>query len=283
MPGPGDSALITANGAYSVTLDADATVASLTLGGSSGTQRLENPAYNFTLNSASQVRSNGVMSLSGGVLAGSGLLSINGQFNWSGGAHRCWKRPRAGSNGILEAGGTSSLDFSGVMTNAGIVRLTSGALRCIAWSSYGGGYGLLVNAPGGLIDFQADVVLDKFDDATGTGAPALINQGTVRKSAGSGSSSINPPFYNSGTLDVQSGTVAITGGGGGAGVFQAAAGATVAYPADYEVDGVITGSGTNLLSGGVFTLKGSIAGQFVWSGGIMEPTPAAPWPLTECW
>jgi hypothetical protein len=126
---------------------------------------------------------------------------------------------------------------------------------------------LLVNSPGGLIDFQADVTLDFYNDGTGIGTPAVINQGTVRKSAGSGTSNINTPFYNSGTLDVQSGTLAVNGGGSGSGVFQAEAGATLAYPANYEVDGLMTGPGTNLLNGGVLTLKGSIAGQLVWVSG----------------
>jgi hypothetical protein len=269
VPGPSDNALITLSGSYTVSLDGDATVGNLTLGGSTGTQNLQNPGYTFTVNGASQVQSNGVMSLNGGVLAGSGLLTINGRFNWSGGRIGAGTALTLGSSGLFVSAGAGLLDFSGVLTNAGTIRLTSGVLRCIAYSAYSGGYGLLVNAPGGLIDFQADVGIDAYNDATGVGAPALINQGTIRKSAGSNSSSISLPFYNSGMLDVQSGTVAITGGGNGNGIFKAEAGATLAYPTDYEVDGVISGSGTNLLSGGVFTLKGSIAGLCVWSAGII--------------
>jgi len=37
VPGPGDGVLITEDGTYTVTLDVDAIVASLTLGGSTGT------------------------------------------------------------------------------------------------------------------------------------------------------------------------------------------------------------------------------------------------------
>src|SRR4029077_7026204 len=154
------------------------------------------------------------------------------------------------ANGVLVGAG-GALDFSGILTNAGTIKLVSGIFRCIAYSAYGGGYALLVNAPGGKIDFQADVPLAYFNDNSGVGTPALINQGVVRKSGGSGTSSLDAPLYNSGTLDVQSGTLAVNGGGNGRGVFQAEAGATLAYPADYEVDGVITGPGTNLLNGAV--------------------------------
>ncbi len=267
VPGASDTALITSSGNYTVTLDSDVTLTSLTLGGTIGTQTLGDPSYNLSLNGASVVGSNGVVSLGGGVLAGSGLLTVNGKLNWTGGRIGAGSTLALAANGVLVAAGNGNLDFSGVMTNAGTIRLTSGTFRCIALSSYGGGYGLLVNAPGGLLDFQADVLLDRYNDGTGVGAPALINQGTVRKSAGGGTSSINTPCYNSGTLDVQSGTVAVNGGGSGSGVFQAEAGATLAYVADYEVDGTMTGPGTNLLSGGVLALKGSIAGQFVWVSG----------------
>ena len=46
VPGASDTALITSSGTYTVTLDSDVTLASLTLGGTSGTQTLDNPNYN---------------------------------------------------------------------------------------------------------------------------------------------------------------------------------------------------------------------------------------------
>jgi hypothetical protein len=216
-------------------------------------------ALNGSLNTSNAVLTAGVLGGTNGVIAD--------VLTWTGGTIGAGSTLTVASHGVLLAAGSGDLDFSGVMTNTGTIRLTSGTFRCIDWSAYGGGYGLLVNSPGGLIDFQADVTLDFYNDGTGIGTPAVINQGTVRKSAGSGTSNINTPFYNSGTLDVQSGTLAVNGGGSGSGVFQAEAGATLAYPANYEVDGVMTGPGTNLLNGGVLTLKGSIAGQFVWVSG----------------
>src|SRR5262249_29602340 len=77
------------------------------------------------------------------------------------------------------------------------------------------------------------------------------------------------PFFNPnpGKLQVKSGRLSLTGGGSGTGVFQADPTGTLEYPVDYEVDGFMTGAGTNLLSGGGLTFKGTNSGQFIWTGG----------------
>src|ERR1051325_5197974 len=82
VPGMGDTALITNSGTYSVTLDGDVTLGSLTVGGASGTQTLDDPSFNFTLSSASAIKTNAVFSLDAGTLGGPGLLTVNGRFNW---------------------------------------------------------------------------------------------------------------------------------------------------------------------------------------------------------
>ena len=73
-PGAGDTADITNNGTYTVTLDVSATVGGLILGGASGTQTLTNSASTLTLTNASIVKTNGNLNLGGGTLSGSGLL-----------------------------------------------------------------------------------------------------------------------------------------------------------------------------------------------------------------
>jgi len=59
VPGSSDIVEITLDGTYTVTLDVNATVAGLTLGGSSGTQTLFMNGRTFTLNGASTVQANG--------------------------------------------------------------------------------------------------------------------------------------------------------------------------------------------------------------------------------
>ena len=90
----------------------------------------------------------------------------------------------------------------------------------------------------------------------------MINQGVLRKSGGNGTTTIRPTFNNSGTLDVQTGTVNLYNGQG-SGVFLPEAGATLNFQTTYEVDSALTGAGTNLLNGGTFTLNGNINGSNV--------------------
>jgi hypothetical protein len=261
VPGVSDDAVVTNSGSYSVTLDTNPVViASLTLGGSGGQQSLATAGNNLTLNNASQVETNGVLQLEGdGVLGGAGPLAVKGQLDWTGGRIDVNSVLTVATNGLVYLDGDGSfLDFSGVLTNAGTILLTNGGIRCVVYSTYGGGYGLLVNAAGGLIDLRDGSFIGFYNDSSGSGTPAVLNYGTVRKSSGGDTTLIDPRFTNSGTLDAQVGTISVNGGGSGSGVFQAEAGATLAYAADYEVDGTLTGEGTNALTHGTFTLNGRL-------------------------
>jgi hypothetical protein len=74
-------------GTYTVTLDVNADVASLTIGGSSGTQTLRiNSARRIAVATASTVGPRGIIDLDGnGSLEGNGNLTVNGRVNWAGG------------------------------------------------------------------------------------------------------------------------------------------------------------------------------------------------------
>ena len=81
-PGPTDNALITVSGTYTVTVDANASVRSLTLGGSTGTQRLAGGT--LTIGAESPIGGNGVLSVQtvdGVGIAGVGTLVIRGTLN----------------------------------------------------------------------------------------------------------------------------------------------------------------------------------------------------------
>ena len=85
VPGMGDNAFIVAGGTYTVTLNVPAEVATLTVGGATGTQTLSNSSQTLTLDGASTIAPNGVYIQIGGTLTGAGMLTVNGMFNWSGG------------------------------------------------------------------------------------------------------------------------------------------------------------------------------------------------------
>src|ERR1700690_1515347 len=201
VPGASDIAVINSSGTYTVTLDTSPTVGSLTLGGA-GKQTLTTAGYNLALNNASLVKANGILAFNGGNLSGPGLLTVIGQFNWTNGTIDASSTLTVATNGMLVLAGNngSSYVMQGTLTNAGIVQLVSGNLQL----NYCNG-GPLINLSGGLLDLKSDVSI-----VSGCGGgPSLINMGTVRKSGGTGTSTIYPTFNNNGTLDVQTGTVSL--------------------------------------------------------------------------
>src|SRR5262249_1835449 len=126
--------------------------------------------------------------------------------------------------------------------------------------------------------------------------PQFENGGLVRKSAGSGTSTIGVSFNNSGTVEGQVGTITFSvanvfggqfnvasgaalnfsSGGTITGTFNAAAGATVTFSGgNFGVipKSSLTGAGTYILSGGELTLQEVIANLQL-SGGTIHLSPS---------
>src|SRR4051794_35469978 len=78
VPGASDNAYITTGGTYTVTVNAATSVNSVTVGGMSGTQTLSLTAGTFTINLASAMGTNGVLSLAGGTLAVAADVTVAG-------------------------------------------------------------------------------------------------------------------------------------------------------------------------------------------------------------
>jgi hypothetical protein len=140
--------------------------------------------------------------LEGANLAGSG--TINGVLTWlSGTLANGNVALTVGTNGVLVLAGTNGVDYalSSTLYNQGTIKLVSGNLLI---SACGSSAGELINDPSGLVDFQNDVSID-------SSCGQFINQGTARKSGGTGTSDIGAYFSNgSGTLDAQTGTIGLT-------------------------------------------------------------------------
>src|SRR5437763_3696494 len=92
--------------------------------------------------------------------------------------------------------------FGRTLTNAGT----------IVWTGTGDisltGGGLLTNQVGALFDAQGDAVMSWCGCLT---TPSFTNAGTFRKSAGTGITQIAVPSASSGAIQVQSGTLQVTG------------------------------------------------------------------------
>jgi hypothetical protein len=125
---------------------------------------------------------------------------VSGTFNWTGG----YIGSPSGSlsimsNGVLNMSGSTTKYLGGPLTNAGTV----------VWSDVGDLYlnnGAVYNMAGGLVDIQSDLNIVVY-----SGSGVFVNSGTVRKSAGSGATSIYPQFSNFGLVGVQSGTLQFAG------------------------------------------------------------------------
>jgi Bacterial Ig-like domain (group 3) len=280
-PGTTDVADFTDSGnggsLLAVTLDEPASIAGLTIDSSwTGTLSLQNA---LVLLSTSQV-SNGTIDFSS-VTTGSttvtGSLTNVGTLTYSGSTQLEWDAAGTFTNkGTLNlaAATTFALANGGTLTNSGV----------IADSIAGDGFALnggstLTNQQSGMFDFQADSSFG-FSSTPGT----LDNLGTVKKTAGTGTSALNVVFNNeNGVIAATSGTISVDSAAGGAisgGTFNIGqgatldltGGATVSYSGSYTG----TGLGTVSLNSGTLGIGSGGAtfdfnpGLFQWTGGTIN-------------
>src|ERR1035441_8282536 len=91
------------------------------------------------------------------------------------------------SGAVLNVGGSGTLNLYGALTNAGTVVVTNTDYVRL-WYSPPASYGAIYNLPGALFDIQND----QFYLWTAYGTEFFNNAGTLRKSAGSGTTVIDP-------------------------------------------------------------------------------------------
>src|SRR5262249_41836947 len=143
----------------------------------------------------------------------------------------------------------SSRNFS----NAGTMNFATGGL----------GYDLYPDntvtfSNSGTIDFQTDASIG--DNGADGNLTMLTNTGTIKKSAGTGTSSLHPAINNTGVISSLSGTLSINGSGNGTsnGTFNVSAGATLglAYGGTHSIiaGSTVSGAGTIATNGGTVTI-----------------------------
>jgi hypothetical protein len=236
VPGASDNVFITNSGIYVVTLDANATVNDFTLGGGGGLQTfIGGVGITFTMNGAGIVAANGVYHLNAGTFGGSGTLTVSNSFNWSGGS-------MAGSGRtIIAPGGALNL------INSSGVNLTTRTLEnggTVLWTGTGG----LALDPSAIITNRAGSLFEAQNSAALSGG-RLDNDGTVRKSTSTGTTTFGIAFNNYAAVEILAGTLShsiaftnlgtvtlsanttnrITGGGFATGSFTAPATALVEW------------------------------------------------------
>src|ERR1017187_6100384 len=261
VPLAADDAVITTNGTYTVTLNVSASVATLTLGGASGTQSFVLNANTLTLNGTSTVGTNGSFNLGGGTLSGTGSFTVNGPFTWSGGVLADTGGVTLNGPSTLNGAGFASMQLAGLLINGG----------ALTWGGSGANLyfanGTLTNLAAGTITITADV-----STANGGGVNAFGNAGLLRKTGGTGATAMasGVPFVNSGDVQVQSGTLNVAGGGSASGTFEVSANATLQFGGNYSLSAAsgITGAGSANFSGGTITAGGTynLTGTNTFSG-----------------
>jgi hypothetical protein len=153
------------------------------------------------------INANGVLALAGtlqGVGSPVAQVAMNGVWNWTAGLVTAGVAVTVGPSATLAMSGAGAKTLTGVgsqIVNNGTITLAG------TENLYVENNATLANAAGGLVDLQANVGIVQAGGATST----LSNAGTLRKSAGAGTSTVSlVAINNTGTIDAQVGTLAIT-------------------------------------------------------------------------
>lgn len=269
VPGSNDFANITTPGTYTVTVDVPVILYSLNLGGASGQQTFTNNAQTLAITNT-LITANGVFGLGGGSL-NSGALTNQGTFNWGGGSVTI---PMT-----ISAAGTMNLTGAGVnlyspLTNAGTIHLVGVNSSITVNNNHAAFNGVLYNQPGALFDIQNNQAV--FCGCYGF--ESFQNAGTLRKSAGGGTSSFNVSFTNAstGTVDAQSGVIQFANGGNIGGTYNTAANTTIQFVTGTFIEtGTTTNTGTGLFrqNGANVTLNERITKFILFNGNVsLSPT-----------
>lgn len=194
----------------------------------------------------------------------SGTNEVAGTFTVASGAIDGMLTVRNGGTLIFSSAGSKQL-YNLTLVNNGTVRWQGGTL-------------FLGSAPTTLINNFG--LWDVFGDDTmtlGSGGPTPVftNTGTLRKSAGVNTTSINSlQFVNSGLVDVQSGTLQFNSAVDSVigGTFSAAPGNSIILASGTytENGGVFTGGGTLKMTGGTVTLVNSFLNGLSLAGGEVQ-------------
>jgi hypothetical protein len=199
----------------------------------------------------------------GGVLDGSGNISVQGPYLWQSGTMQ-----GTGSTTVL--GGLQSGTGTDNLTLSRSLVLGDGTKPSISTLSLTGAGNLVFN--GGSLTIMNQATFDLGSDAGlmaggGTNNLTIENGGVLQKSNAGTTSTVAVPLTNNGLVNVRAGTLMLTGGGSGTGTFQVNTVSTLTFASGaYSINDDtgtrgLTGAGTIQVDGATVTLLGSIGGS----------------------
>jgi uncharacterized membrane protein len=241
-------------------------------------------AFSLILGAPSEI--DGGLMLLGGTMTLGGTLTLKGTTQWNSDAFINLNGDTLANQGTMTLGPLASFGQrlmassdtqGGMLVNSGTITEQAKALLTLNDSVE------LSNTANGKYVFAGDNSL-----ADEQGACLLVNAGTIEKTAGTGTSSVNVAFSNTGgMLQVDSGTLSLAGGPTNAigtstgGTFIVGTNATLDLTGN-RIGNTFTGTytasggGTVSLSSGVLNIGGGgatfnfPAGMFQWTGGVIN-------------
>ena len=202
-----------------------------------------------------------------GTLGGTNLLSVSGPMVWNS------TFTITGGNSVIANGGLTIAAGGGLLGRT-LLNMASGV-----WSNSGvgtltlGSSALFSNAPGATFDC---IGTNTFGFTTGSGTVA--NGGLFRTIGPPATTTVETPFNNTGTIEVQSGTLNLSGGGTNSGTIDVFANATLALGGGFTLapGGSIIGAGELLIPASLaeVNLYGtvSLGGSYTFNGGVANLT-----------
>ncbi|UCG87535.1 MAG: hypothetical protein JSW71_03035, partial [Gemmatimonadota bacterium] len=201
IPGPSDAVVISIEDDVFVNLDVDATIAGLLMESQTGSATLLIGSNSLTLNGPGTLADGGEIRMSGAIFGGTGILTVDGTFDWTGGTITGTGEVHVASDGLIWLrGGVKYLRGGRVIRVFGQSIWTAGDVLA-------GENCVLRIEDGGYLNLNGDV---NFNWDTGAQS-TLVNEGTIRRYGGTGTASFTGRFNNLGMLDVRSGTVSLAG------------------------------------------------------------------------
>ena len=181
----------------------------------------------------------GALVMSGGNLTGAGTVTVSGMTTWTGGT---MSGPGVTvAEGGLQLGAASSSNSENLF---GRTLENAGTAFWIGNNTLNQDYGsTFLNETGATLNFESNGTW--YSDGT----CAFVNQGLLETTAGTGTTQVQAPLSNSGSVVVNAGTLSFTGGGSSAASFSVTAGTTLDLGSYTLLSGAAeSGAGTLLIS-----------------------------------
>ncbi len=209
------------------------------------------------------------LTMGGGTVDGTGILSVTGLLSWTNGVMRGIGTTVVEATGTLNISTTSTvLLIDRTVQNAGTTNWTGTGL-------VGGAGGTFENLATGTFNAQSTA---QWLQNLGGAAPVFINSGAFVRS-GAGTSTIAVAFDNGGSVDVQGGTLSLSGGGTASASFTASAPAAVLNFSGgthvLQALSSVSGTGQIIFGGATATVSGTFTpsvGAIVAAGNVTFTT-----------